>query len=986
LPTLPALPVPGILGRAGLPRFLESRQDLAPMSIADARASRGSRASKRPERPTLSPEKGNELLGLALLGGSLLLAFSFATYHPGDPSLFHDLARAAPSRNWIGPAGAELAALGFGFFGVSCFLLPLFLLVAGWRRLRRRGAVRVVGRGFGSLLLLAALPGLCQLLLGGIAWRGEALPAGGAFGTVLTGLLDERLSFTGSLLVLASAVVIGAALVVQSTLGQALAAWRQQLRQLWQNAVLARARRRERREKERARRRVITKHLQRVVEEKREQQRREEEVAVERQEAAEARRSRLSRGLPDRQDGPRQPERPERTENPERQGRHGRLDRLDRPERPDLAVDDQGAAAIAAMTGGRLDLPLRIFNRQGPVEYGLRRVSGAERDGRSGDPPAPASAAFASPAASPTIRRPAGSSAGASAPAAPSPPPSAQPPGAFLRGGSVAGTASTAAGTAAGAAFAPPGRGARAGAAPHAPPQTRLPFGGDPAPGVLPPVNLLQLGDGRSAADEAELMRLGESIRSRCAEFGVDGTIEAISPGPVITVFEFQPAPGVKVSHIVNLQDDLALALKAESVRIERLPGRSTLGLEVPNRERGIIRLGSLLADERFRKSPSVLTMALGTTIYGEPYYADLATMPHLLVAGATGAGKSVGLQSMITSILYRATRDEVQFIFIDPKRIELGVYADIPHLKAEVVVDPKKAANALRWAVAEMERRYRLLAEVHVRSIAYYNRAICDPEVRERLALSEEAATSPVTAADLNPLPYYVVIIDELADLMMVSSSEVETSIARLAQMARAVGIHLIVATQRPSVDVLTGTIKANFPCRISYATASRHDSRTILDQVGSEKLLGKGDMLMMPPGSSRVIRLHGAYVSEQETASLVRWLKKQGKPDLDPDVLRAPAESEAGGGEGADSDDELYDEAARLVVAERQASASFLQRRMRIGFSRAARLIDIMERDGLLGPPQGSKPREVLVKPDFFSEIDTLRGEESDGELDDD
>ncbi len=294
------------------------------------------------------------------------------------------------------------------------------------------------------------------------------------------------------------------------------------------------------------------------------------------------------------------------------------------------------------------------------------------------------------------------------------------------------------------------------------------------------------------------------------------------------------------------------------------------------------------------------------------------------------------------------------------------------------MVVDPKKAANALRWAVAEMERRYRLLAEVHVRSIAYYNRAICDPEVRERLALSDEGE-SPLTAADLKPLPYYVVIIDELADLMMVSSSEVETSIARLAQMARAVGIHLIVATQRPSVDVLTGTIKANFPCRIAYATASRHDSRTILDQVGSEKLLGKGDMLMMPPGSSRIMRLHGAYVSEQETASLVRWLKKQGKPQLDPEVLRPPAESEGGLGEPGDNDDDLYDEAARLVVAERQASASFLQRRMRIGFSRAGRLIDMMERDGLLGPPQGSKPREVLVKPGYFQEVDVAhQGEE--------
>jgi S-DNA-T family DNA segregation ATPase FtsK/SpoIIIE len=394
----------------------------------------------------------------------------------------------------------------------------------------------------------------------------------------------------------------------------------------------------------------------------------------------------------------------------------------------------------------------------------------------------------------------------------------------------------------------------------------------------------------------------------------------------------------------------------------------------VPNRERSIIRLGSLLADERFRKSPSPLQMALGTNIHGEPYYADLATMPHLLVAGATGAGKSVGLQSMITSILYKATRDEVQFIFIDPKRIELGVYADIPHLKCEVVVDPKKAANALRWAVAEMERRYKLLAEVHVRSIAYYNRAISDPETQQRLALSE-GGESVFTAADLKPLPYYVVVIDELADLMMVASSDVETSIARLAQMARAVGIHLIVATQRPSVDVLTGTIKANFPCRISFATASRHDSRTILDQVGSEKLLGKGDMLMMPPGSSRIMRLHGAYISEQETAALIRWLKKLGKPELDPDVLKAPENESSGSSDGGDNDDELYDEASRLVIAERQASASFLQRRMRVGFSRAARLIDMMERDGLLGPAQGSKPREVLVKPDYYSELDAAR-----------
>jgi S-DNA-T family DNA segregation ATPase FtsK/SpoIIIE len=501
-------------------------------------------------------------------------------------------------------------------------------------------------------------------------------------------------------------------------------------------------------------------------------------------------------------------------------------------------------------------------------------------------------------------------------------------------------------------------------------PQHEIPFPKMPkAKGKSPPISLLQLEDSGGEVDEDELVRMGEAIRLRCAEFGVEGTTVGISPGPVITVFEFQPAPGVKVSQIVGLQDDLALALKAEAIRIDRIAGRSTLGIEVPNRERTVIRLGKLLTEKTFLKAPSNLMMALGKTVRGEPYFADLATMPHLLVAGATGSGKSVGLQSMITSMIYKATRDEVQFIFIDPKRIELGAYRKIPYLKTDVVVEPKKAANALKWAVTEMERRYRLLAEVHVRSIGFYNSAIHDPKVQERLALSDDE--SEFKGDDLKPLPYYVIVIDELADLMMVCSSEVEIAIARLAQMARAVGIHLIVATQRPSVDVLTGTIKANFPCRISYATATRHDSRTILDQIGAEKLLGKGDMLFMAPGTSRVVRLHGAFVSEQETAALVRWLKKQGPPDLDPTVV-APTKEEVKGSRPGGDDDELFDQAARLVVAEGQASASFLQRRLRIGFSRAARLIDIMEQDGLLGPSQGSKPREVLVKKDYFAEID--------------
>ncbi|HYH47890.1 MAG TPA: DNA translocase FtsK 4TM domain-containing protein, partial [Thermoanaerobaculia bacterium] len=796
--------------------------------------------------------------------------------------------------------GAEVAAFGFEFLGVSCLLVPFFLTVMGWRRLRRRGGPRVVGRGFGALLVLAALPGLLHLSAGRIPWREGSVLSGGAFGKILSEVLETRLNFGGTSVVLVALVVIGSALVIQSTLGDLMAAWKARIAGWLEESRLARERRRERREKEKARRRVITKHLQRVVEEKKEKQQREAQVVpLKGEPVAGVAGSRAVRAA----------------EAPA--GARGGME-IDEAEAP-------------SPYGDRLDLPLRVTERRGEGEFAVRRVRGSQ-------------------------------------PAAPQPSDDGDDDFWEQREAAAAAPMASAGEMPAARAAAP--------RTPRPVPQKDLPFTGDVRPGELPPVNLLQLADHRTAVDGNELVRLGETIRSRCAEFGVDGSVEGISPGPVITVYEFQPAPGVKVSQIVNLQDDLALALKAESVRIDRMPGRSTLGIEVPNRERGIIRLGNLMADERFRKAPSVLTMALGTNIHGEPYYADLATMPHLLVAGATGAGKSVGLQSMITSILYKATREEVQFIFIDPKRIELGVYADIPHLKAEVVVDPKKAANALRWAVAEMERRYRLLAEVHVRSIGYYNRAIQDPEVQQRLSLTE--SDTPVTASDLKPMPYYVVVIDELADLMMVSSAEVETSIARLAQMARAVGIHLIIATQRPSVDVLTGTIKANFPCRISFATASRHDSRTILDQVGSEKLLGKGDMLMMPPGTSRIMRLHGAYISEQETAALVRWLKKQGKPELDPDVLRNPDGDGAGSGDGGDNDDDLYDQAARLVVAERQASASFLQRRMRVGFSRAARLIDMMERDGLLGPPQGSKPREVLVKPDYFLEVDEGRGEE--------
>ena len=434
-------------------------------------------------------------------------------------------------------------------------------------------------------------------------------------------------------------------------------------------------------------------------------------------------------------------------------------------------------------------------------------------------------------------------------------------------------------------------------------------------------------------------------LEEKCHEFSVAGTVVQIHPGPVVTTFEFKPDAGVKYAKVTGLADDLSLALKAESVLIERIPGKSTVGIQIPNTNREQISLRDILESDVYRRSGSKLTLALGKTIHGEPYVADLAAMPHLLVAGSTGTGKSVAINSMITSILYRATPDEVRLIMIDPKRLELGMYEEIPHLLTPVVVDPKQAANALAWAVHEMEERYKTLAAEGVRNIDQYNRNI-------RHALEQKR--EPEEGEELRTLPYIVVIIDELADLMMVASSEVEESIARLAQMARAVGIHLILATQRPSVDVVTGLIKANLPARISFRLMSKVDSRTILDGNGAEQLLGRGDMLFLPPASSRLIRLHGPYISEQESARLAAFLRKQAKPVYDETIT-----SEAKSTDGvAFEKDDLYDEAARIVVESGQASISYLQRRLRVGFSRAARLVDMMEADGLVSPAAGSKP----------------------------
>jgi S-DNA-T family DNA segregation ATPase FtsK/SpoIIIE len=481
---------------------------------------------------------------------------------------------------------------------------------------------------------------------------------------------------------------------------------------------------------------------------------------------------------------------------------------------------------------------------------------------------------------------------------------------------------------------------------------------------TLPPYALLDAAKGERKIDERELMDGARLLEEKCREFSVEGTVVQIHPGPVVTTYEFKPDAGVKYSKITGLADDLCLAMQAESVIIDRIPGKSTVGIQIPNPNREQISLRELLESDAYKRSVSKLSLAMGKTIHGEPFISDLATMPHLLIAGSTGAGKSVSVNAMITSILMRATPDDVRFIMVDPKRLELGMYEDIPHLLTPVVMDPKLAANALRWAVREMEERYKTLAAFGVRNIEQYNR-----NVRAMQAEKQGETLLDDHGNEIKPLPLIVVLIDELADLMMVAGNEVEESIARLAQMARAIGIHLVLATQRPSVDVITGLIKANLPARISFRVSSKIDSRTILDGNGAEQLLGKGDMLYLPPASSRFVRLHGPYISEQESARLASFLRKQGKPTYDTTVT---ADDKATQEHMEFEKDELYDEAARIVVASGQASISYLQRRLRIGFSRAARLVDMMEMDGLVSAAAGGKPREVLVKKDYFDEVD--------------
>ncbi len=479
----------------------------------------------------------------------------------------------------------------------------------------------------------------------------------------------------------------------------------------------------------------------------------------------------------------------------------------------------------------------------------------------------------------------------------------------------------------------------------------------------LPSLNLMEGSEADVKAMDRETLQMqSRLLEKKLSDFDVSGKVVAVSPGPVVTMYEYEPAPGVKINKVVNLADDLSLALRAESIRIVApIPGKAVIGIEVPNAQRETVRLKDIIASHDFQTSKSSLTLAQGKDILGGPVTTDLAKMPHLLIAGATGSGKSVALNAMICSVLYKATPKEVKLMLIDPKRIELSTYEGIPHLIVPVVIDAKKATRGLHWAVNEMERRYGLMAEKGARNIHQYNKKL----VKERADVEHTGRAQDPGASEEKPthenLPLILIVIDELADLMLVASRDVELALTRLAQMARAAGIHLIIATQRPSVDVLTGIIKANFPTRISFQVSSRTDSRTILDSNGAEGLLGNGDLLLLPPGTAKLQRIHGAYVSEQEIRRIIDYLKEQQKPLYQAEILQARPEEET---VHEDEYDEKYDEAVALVTETRQASISMVQRRLRVGYNRAARMIEVMEREGIVSAGDGGKPREVLVK----------------------
>jgi len=892
----------------------------------------------KPIRIVLSPTRHRALnifLGLVLALCAVLVLLSLATYHATDASLNTASNPALPHavKNWVGVVGSYTSDLLLQALGVTAFLLPLWTLGLAWTWMRSRSGGSAILRWTGLSLAVVFVPAIFGLTSWHLHWPQE-MPVEGVTGRLVSETLVSWVNVPGAWIITAILAAVGvyfaSAAILQVLLESAEDRWlnAMNLRDRWRNWRDERAEEKETRQAMRQ---------------------------VERSEARGAVRNPYTAGA-----------RAASAEAEETVPAPGRLASLfGRRKREERGDEYEDIPAFQRMRSGAEAAQAEEAapeQEEIPVAEQPRRRSIWESDPVAA--PVAAAAPVAEPYAPPEMEEP------AREPERRAPEPRMEPgmePRMEPRPDLARWAEPVAAATAAAAAQAARNAG---GVAINGRAETETRAATVAPKNVsgykLPPSTLLNAGEAPQTVREEELREEAKVLEDKCAEFDVRGRVVQINPGPMVTTYEFKPDAGVKYSRVTSLADDLCLAMRAESILIERMPGKSTVGIQVPNREKETIHLRDVIESETFAKAKSRLTLAMGKDINGRIRTADLGVMPHVLIAGSTGSGKSVAINAMIMSLLYRTTPSQVRLILVDPKRVELGMYEGVPHLFTPIITEPKLAANALRNAVREMERRLKLLASRSVRNIDQYNKLF------EGSALSLFGPDSGEEEEE--PLPYIVIIIDELADLMMLDRANVEESITRLAQMSRAVGIHLILATQRPSVDVITGLIKANVPTRISFRLATKVDSRTILDTNGAEALLGRGDMLFLPPGTSRLERLHAPYVSEKETAAVVGFWKAQGEANYAEGFLESPKD-ELGGGEGGpggeDDNDPLYDDGVRLVFEFGKASTSLLQRRLRVGYGRAAHLIDMMERDGLVGPADGSRPRELLKAPGWLHEV---------------
>jgi DNA segregation ATPase FtsK/SpoIIIE, S-DNA-T family len=898
----------------------------------------------KPIQIALAPTRSrpvNAFLGIVLALAAILLFLALATYHTADPSLNTSVGPGAQGavKNWVGPMGSTISDLFLQTLGFTAFFVPLWMGAVAWRWMRSRWAGAAWLRMTGTIFALAFVPAVFGLLPWHWRWM-HAIPVEGVVGRLMANMLVGYVNVQGAWVIggaLAAAGLYFAFSINFRVMYEWLSAHWIHL-QAWNDRW---ANWREERAEAKAEREAIKRGA--LQDEEQRNPGPQQTIFTGAAEGEAAATMRTPRGLASffwR--------RREREIDP--------VQEIPAYQRQNAAEPMQAAAVPAAETAKANPVP-RVIAKPSTWERTAAPATGvsasaaafaeaAQAARASGQtmPTAPTESYAASHAHEvPVAARYEAIPAHAEPAAMPAPMPAQWQSQQVEETIAIHVRADVDERTV------------------TVPPKNVSGF-------ELPPSTLLHEGSGPQAVRADELREEAQILVEKCAEFDVRGQVVQINPGPMVTTYEFKPEAGVKYSRVTGLADDLCLAMRAESILIERMAGKSTVGIQVPNHERETIHLREVLESETFAKAKSRLTLAMGKDINGRIVTADLASMPHVLIAGSTGSGKSVAINAMIMSLLFRTTPQQVRLILVDPKRVELGVYEGVPHLFTPIITEPKLAANALRNAVREMERRLKLLASRSVRNIDQYNKLF------EGSALSlfgDENGQSE------EPLPYIVVIIDELADLMMLDRANVEESITRLAQMARAVGIHLVLATQRPSVDVITGLIKANVPTRISFRLATKVDSRTIIDTNGAEALLGRGDMLFLPPGTSRLLRLHAPYVSEKETAAIVQFWKEQGQAEYAEGFLESPKDALAaaeGANQAEDENDPLFDDAVRLVFEFGKASTSLLQRRLRIGYGRAAHLIDLMERDGLVGPADGSRPRELLRAPGWLHEVNAM------------